>query len=155
MNDLLFDRVHKGWEFTRGLTLDLLRRLDQPELLYEPGGGLGAFWKQFRHLGRVQANYVEALETGTISFDLPKEGYQGGTSQADLLSYLTGLDNRLDSLLDAFDPSQKIAWPGSRIDLFDHLTRLVNHETLHHGEFVAYMGQLGKPFPPSWKALGL
>ena len=64
------------WIFARGLTLELLDPLTDLELSQVPGGNLGPVWKQFRHVGRLQECYVEALNTKTISFDHDKQALQ-------------------------------------------------------------------------------
>ena len=58
MTDL--DLFKSEWNFTRKLTLELLDSLTDVELSKSPGGDLGPFWKQFRHVGRLQECYVEA-----------------------------------------------------------------------------------------------
>ena len=87
------DSFLRAWSFTRGLTLDLLDALDAETLLYSPGPGLGPFWKHFRHVGRVQENYTEALGTGGIHFEVT-DSYSGGPSSGDLSAYLRSVDNQ-------------------------------------------------------------
>jgi len=49
-----------------------------------------------------------------------------------------------------------IDWgPGDAPDVATHMHRLVEHEILHHGQWVAYVRLLGRPFPRSWGLWGL
>ena len=139
------------WLFTRGLTRDLLESLDHEGLMYSPGTGLGPLWKQFRHVGRVQENYVEAMQTRRIRFDWT-DTYRGGPSRDSLGAYLRAVDERMDEVLRTTDDDIEIDWSGEPIPIGEHLQRLVAHETLHHGQWVVYVQLMGGSFPPSWAA---
>ena len=151
MEDAAF---RSSWDFTRGLTLDLVGTLDTGALEFAPGPGLGPMWKQFRHVGRVQENYVEALEGGRIRFAVT-DTYRGGASSDDLAAYLRSVDDRMNRVLDSIAGDVEIDWGEERIPLDMHLDRLVAHETLHHGQWVVYLRLRGEPFPPTWSAWGL
>ena len=146
-----YERFRGQWNFLRRLTLDLLGAAD---LGYSPGKGLGPFWKQFRHVGRFQANLLDALDTGRVDFGAPTEGYQGGADRDALAAYLSGLDEWMNAALGQADWARTIDWEGRSIDLADHCMRLAEHETLHDGEWVAYLRLAGRAFPPSWRAWG-
>jgi DinB superfamily len=51
------DLFKNEWVFTRSLTLDLLDSLTDAELAKSPSPRVGPFWKQFRHVGRLQECY--------------------------------------------------------------------------------------------------
>src|SRR5438270_6776378 len=112
--------INEIWTFTRGLTNDLLGALDDEALGYSPGSGLGPSWKQFRHVGRVQENYVEALETRRIVFDVT-DTYRGGPSRDGLAGYLRSVDERMEMILGSIDPNAEIDWDGDTIPLDVHL----------------------------------
>jgi uncharacterized damage-inducible protein DinB len=148
-------RFTEEWKFDRQLTADLLRTLSHEELLWSPSESVGALWKQFRHLGRVQENYMKALETGRVNFDT-QGGYRGTADGAALLHYLQELDKQLASKVANADDDQMIEWfGGERITAFEHLRRMMSHETLHHGQLIVYFRLMNKPFPDSWKIWGL
>lgn len=143
------------WRFTRGLTLDLLSSLNPDELAYSPGQNLGPLWKQFRHLGRIQENYADALDSGTIRFTVDRARGQEARHQAALHDYLCSLDQELFDRVTGLDFSRTIDWFGQSVGVYEHLMRLASHETLHHGQWVVYLKLLDKNFPPSWSAWGL
>ena|SRR5687768_1013210 len=155
MENEAIDRFEAQWRSTRGLTRDLLESLKPSELAFSPGSHLGPFWKHFRHLGRVQENYLRALGTGRIVFGFDGAGYSGDASKKPLLDYLDRLDVRLKQKLRTHDAARKIDWFGSSIDAYTHLMRLADHEILHHGMFVVYVRLLAREFPPSWAPWGL
>ena len=144
----------EAWSFARGLTLDLIDTMDGEDLLFTPGPSLGPFWKQFRHVGRVQENYLGALETGRIRFDWT-DTYRDGPSRDALAAYLRSVDERLWRVLASVDEDLDVDWDGERISIDVHLQRLIAHETLHHGQWVVYIRLTGGSFPPSWSAWGL
>jgi uncharacterized damage-inducible protein DinB len=116
---------------------------------------LGPFWKHFRHLGRVQENYLQAIESGRVAFGFDNTTYKDGASRQPLVDYLDRVDQRLTRAMTTFDAARRIDWFGNSVDAYTHFTHMANHETLHHGMFVVYMRLLGRSFPPSWAAWGL
>ena len=143
------------WTFTRGLTLELLDSLTDTELAYAPATGLGPFWKQFRHVGRLQECYQEALNTKKITFDYGNKRYRAGCSQDGLRIYLQQLDQELLQAVGKLDWNMSIEWEGETATVFQHLMRMLAHEILHHGQWILYARLMGKKMPPSWKAWGV
>lgn len=142
------------WEFARSLTETLLAQCDPDDLRAEPIAGLAPLWKLFRHIGRVHANYLEAVGTGAVSFTPHTGGFSGPVSRAALLAYFQELAEKHRAVFEAAPGDQVIDWGDERVDLSTHLTRLISHESLHHGQLILIWRQLGHPFPPEWAAWG-
>jgi uncharacterized damage-inducible protein DinB len=155
MADDLTIRFQAKWAFARGLTRDLLQFADGPDLAFRPSDRLGPLWKHFRHLGRVQENYLRAIETGKVVFGFHGTSYSGDASKRTLLDYFDRLDARLEEQLRVVGVNRSIEWFGSTVDVHEHLMRMADHEVLHHGMFIVYMRLLGKDFPPSWAHWGV
>jgi|SRR5690242_4940305 uncharacterized damage-inducible protein DinB len=155
MNKSLLERFESQWWFARSLTRDLLESLEPHELSFTPGVNLGPFWKHFRHLGRIEENYLEALETQKVTFGFENTTYRGDASRQDLLNYLDRVDQRLKQAITTLDPERPVDWFGKAVDTYAHFTRMVDHELLHQGMFVVYIHLLGRPFPRSWRFWGL
>lgn len=149
------DLFKSEWTFTRGLTLELLDSLTDAELGNAPGPGLGPFWKQFRHVGRLQECYLEALNTKRIRFDYGNKRYQGGCSKGALKAYLQELDRELLHATEKLDWNLSVDWEGKPVSVLQHLMRMVAHETLHHGQWIFYARLMGKKLTPGWKAWGV
>src|SRR5438093_8389487 len=101
MTDL--DLFKSEWKFTRALTLELLDSLTDAELGEAPGPDVGPFWKQFRHVGRLQECYQEALNSKKIRFDYKNKRYRGGCSKNALRAYLRALDRELVQAVERVD----------------------------------------------------
>jgi uncharacterized damage-inducible protein DinB len=143
------------WNFTRGLTLELVESLTDAELGETPGRGLGPFWKQFRHVGRIQECYLEALRSGKIQLDYENKRYRGGCSKDLLRAYLQDLDRELLRAVGNLNWDLTIDWDGEAVNVLQHLMGLVAHETLHHGQWIVYARLLGKKTPSGWNAWGV
>jgi uncharacterized damage-inducible protein DinB len=149
------ERFRIQFAFDRALTIDLLQSLSTQELQWSPGSNVGEFWKQFRHVGRVQENYMNALDTGSVMFE-NRGSFSGGADGEALLSYLQRLNLELQSKLESIEENKTIDWFGQeQLTALDHLLRMMGHETLHHGQWIVYCKLMNKPFPKSWMVWGL
>ncbi|HEY7221138.1 MAG TPA: hypothetical protein VH985_22390, partial [Candidatus Binatia bacterium] len=80
MSDPLIDHFVAQWKFLRDLTKDLFESISQEEMERSPKANVGPWWKQFRHVGRVQENYLNALDTGAVKFGFEDATYRGRES---------------------------------------------------------------------------
>jgi len=140
---------------TEAVTLDLLESHTDGELWRSPGPSLGLFWMQFRHVGRLQECYQEALNTKKIRFDYGNKRYRGGCSKNALRAYLRALDRELVQAVERADWNASIEWEGEMVSVFQHLMRMLAHEILHHGQWILYARLIGKEMPPSWNTWGV
>ena len=144
-----------NFSYHRRRTRDLLQLLSDADLSFSPGPDQSPFWKHFRHIGRVQENYTDALASKKIAFSPRTAHYSGGLKKDSLLTYLQELDKRMLALLKSADSNLVIDWYGESVTLEQHLIRLAEHEVLHHGQFILYMTSLKRDFPESWAVWGL
>ena len=155
MTDPLIDHFISQWKFLRGLTRDLLETISQEDIVRAPSTSVGPWWKQFRHVARVQENYLNAIETGAAQFGFEGTTYRGRESKAELQHYLQRMDDRLNALLQSEIRQSEIDWFGKKLPVARHLLNLADHELLHHGQWILYARILGKQMPPSWKVWGV
>src|SRR5438445_8407787 len=132
------DLFKSEWKFTRGLTLELLDSLTDAELGEAPGPDVGPFWKQFRHVGRLQECYQEALNSRKIRFDYKNKRYRGGCSKNALRAYLRALDRELVQAVEGADWIATIEGEGEMASVFRHLMRMHVHDILHHEQCILY-----------------
>jgi hypothetical protein len=75
-------------------------------------------------------------------------------SKENLEAYMRHLDGDLLDALRGLTPDQlggRIEWGQTALTLRQHLLRLLQHETLHHGMWVFYAKIADLPLPPSWQ----
>ena len=148
----------KEWQGTRALTFDLLHSLPYAVMNFSPHPDFGTFARQIRHLGDIQACYLLALQTGTMDFSARSRQRALEQSKDHLDAYLQDLDGQLSDLLRGQSPERQakpIAWEGEQVTVLQHLMRLLQHESLHHGILAFYAKIADLPLPPSWRAWAL
>ncbi len=50
-----------------------------------------------------------------------------------------------------YDEDFIVAWPGFRSNLMNHITALIAHERLHHGQLISYFTMSGFDLPTKFK----
>jgi uncharacterized damage-inducible protein DinB len=155
MKSDLLDHFLAQWSFLRSLTYDFIESTSESDLSSSPSSGVSPLWKQFRHVGRVQENYLSALDSGVIKFTTEGCSFVGGSDKQRILSYLRDLDDKLQGTLKSIVPSISIHWFGERLPLAKHLLCLADHEVIHHGQWMVYRSISGGKFPPTWSVWGL
>ncbi|SRR5579875_116090 len=146
-------RFAKTWQFTRSLTYDFLKVLNEESLSYSPHPAFGNLGKQIRHLGDVQECYVRALETGVADFSRKRMDLSMESSLEKLTHHLREMDNYLYDALSKYtaDPlKQEIKWPTTRLSVLEHLFLLPQHEAIHQGQWSLAARQHGIDLPKTW-----
>ncbi len=107
---LLID-IHRGLliDIHRGLLIDIHRGLSDQQLTLTLPPNMGSLGKQFKHIGRVQLGYVDALNTGRLNFWKPLGNPSLETSKSTLLSFLETNDRELLRLLQELTETQLLS----------------------------------------------
>jgi hypothetical protein len=95
------------------------------------------------------------LNSKKIRFDYQNKRYRGGCSKNALKAYLRALDRELVQAVERVDWNAPIEWGDEMAGVFQHLMRMLAHETLHHGQWILYARLMGKSLPQGWKAWGV
>src|SRR5258708_6964451 len=146
------------WNFTRAETLEILNSLDNEQLQFKPQGEKWQtlYW-QFGCIARTQLVYAKAIETGKIDFSLfeseklpKKDQYQTKVLIKNFLeeanqTWLEAIQGK------SKDEDFKITWPGYNQNLLTHISSLISHERLHHGQLISYFTLAGFELPPGFK----
>ena len=151
---MALEDINAEWHWARNLTIELLNACSETDLMFELNDSSGVLWKQFRHIGRVHENYLTSIEAGTAQFDTASGTYTYGNSKTDLLNYFDILQTRHQATLKDLSTSTTVSWFGEQISMELHITRLLSHETLHHGQLIFYWRALGNEFTPEWESWG-
>ena len=148
----------KEWAQTRQLTYDLLAALPYAVMNFSPHPDFGTFARQIRHIGDIQACYLLGLQTGRMDFKARPRQRALEQSKEHLEAYLRDLDTQLSEVLRTLageQPTRPIAWEDGEVSALQHLMRLLQHETLHHGMLALYARVADLPLPASWRIWAL
>lgn len=154
MQQIEASTINSEFHWARGLTQDLLKNCTESDLNSRLRPEFGPLWKQFRHIGRVHENYLHAMNTGKIEFGFKNCSYSGGASKEALLAYFDQLTYRHNLELAKSSSDLTIDWFGDVTTKPIHVSRLIAHETLHHGQLILCWRALNNSFPKSWSSWG-
>lgn len=146
-----------GWRETRQLTMDFLECVTIEQLnerLNRPG--LNSFAKQVWEMAMVQRAFLEVMEGKPLRFDAVEEATFGEVEyiikeKDELISLLSTTDELFERIIsNTEDWSEDVSMFGATMPKWSVLETIIRHETLHHGQFAAYMYTMNIPFPKSW-----
>src|SRR3989344_8231560 len=87
--------ILNNWNFHRDLTLDILENLSEEQLNLTVGKNMGTLGAQFRHIGRVQTQYIEAIENKKLGKIQEEYKPEIAKSKKELLDYLQNTNERM------------------------------------------------------------
>lgn len=147
----------KGWKETRHLTLDWIEALSVEQLNQElPRPGLNSYTKHIYEMGEVQRIYTAVLagekpdmgKVTSLTFESEK---MVAKTKDELKQFLNECDEQFYEVVGKVeDWEEKVLVFGVDIPKFGVIELLTRHETLHHGQFIAFGYILGIQFPQSW-----
>lgn len=148
----------RQWNFTRSETEEILESLNEKCLKFRPKGKQ---WKrmvdQFLCIARAQSVYTRAIETGWIDFSLFSnpdflKRFEI-EKREDLIKLLKQVDNEWIKAIRGKRKEEEflVAWPGFKQNLVNHISSLIAHERLHHGQLITYLTLEGVEIPPKFK----
>ncbi|MGH2395722.1 MAG: DinB family protein [bacterium] len=140
-----------AWRAARALTYDFLRSLPYAIMNFSPHPGFGTLARQIRHVGEIQACYLEAVTTGQMDFAARPHQRALEQSKERLDAYLQEQDAALLEVLAEADLGRSIKWSSGSVTLLTHLLLLLQHETLHHGMWIFYAKIAELDLPLSWR----
>ncbi len=155
--EVILETLLKGWRETRQLTLDWIDALPLKQLNQElPRPGLNSFTKHIYEMGEVQKIYTTVLRGEEPSMEkvtgltFESEGVIAKTKE-ELKQFLTACDESFDEVVSKVKNwEEKVSVFGVEVPKFGVVELLIRHETLHHGQFIAFGYILGVQFPQSW-----
>ncbi len=155
--DRIVEMLITAWRESRQLTLDFLREVPLEALNHKlPRPGLDTLAKHLLEMALVQQAYTEVLKGNELDFSAVA-GITFG-QQDYVLEDKTEIEKILQEADTAlFETMQKITEWEAQVEIFgERMTRssvlelMIRHETLHHGQIIAFSYLLGITFPKSW-----
>ena len=141
------------WQHTRGMTIEFLEGASDDCLDFRPGPAFSTIREQARHLICVQGMYHLGLRGMPVDFSGKESYYEGPVDAPSLIAGLRAADDELADLLaqirrngDEFE----IDWYGNLLGIAGYGAVFVQHEALHHGQWVVHARLGGFPTPIGW-----
>jgi hypothetical protein len=100
----------------------------------------------------VRGVYNEALSTGKADFSRIREHYSGPLTREALLAALNEKQQAFMDALDGFDTSRTIDFSGTAFEFEVFLCEVIQHESIHHGQWSVYAAAGGFATPKSWQS---
>lgn len=159
MNKLLAAPFH-SWKFHRTLALDLLKSLSHEQLSLTVGNNMGTLGQQFRHIAKIELEYLDAIKNKKISVKPGRLEKSVSESRESLLKIFDNTEKELTEILNSIEYQENYMidwkeWNMGEMNLIDHIQALADHNNLHNGELIVYARTHNFPFPKSWEPWGL
>jgi DinB superfamily len=149
------ESFREAWQDVRKLTYEFVGSLPAERWSYSPHPAYAPLCKQVRHLVCVQGVYQQGFVEGRADFARKHEHYRGSLERAELLAALLAKDAELDAILgrmgDAGAARFELDFFGRKRSFSRYAAILVQHESIHHGEWALYAALGGFSTPPGWK----
>jgi len=154
---IILGTLLRGWKETRRLTLDWIDTLSLEQLNQElPRPGLNSYTKHIYEMGEVQKMYMDTLtgeepnmeKVTSLTFESEKVAVK---TKEKLKQFLSECDEKFYMAVDKVkDWEEKVSIFGVDVPKFGVIELLIRHESLHHGQFIAFGYIIGVQFPQSW-----
>ena len=158
MNSILIDEFERSWNFVHSMTMDFINVVPDLRWDFSPHPRYGNFSRQIRHLVRVQRTYIRSFLSR--EYNIQEEHYScysGNSSRLALTEALLENNKNLKQLLASLrleDISKfKVTLQPMNITLgfSEYCTMIIQHESIHHGQWCFYATIGGFDTPKSWK----
>jgi uncharacterized damage-inducible protein DinB len=154
---VILETLLRGWKQTRQLTLDWIDALTLEQLNQElPRPGLNSFTKHIYEMGEVQKIYTAVLKgeepemERVITLTFESEKVVAKTKE-ELKQFLSECDEAFNEAVSKVKNwEEKVLVFGIEVPKLGVVELLIRHETLHHGQFIAFGYILGVRLPQSW-----
>lgn len=147
----MVDGFLKRWRIVSNMTVDFLEAASEELLDFRPGLVFRTVREQAVHLTKLRGIYQSALAGQQPDYSRGEEFAPASAERLDIVEGLRARDRELEDLLEAIRPAAetvRLAWHNMSIADFE--VHHVQHETLHHGQWIAHASLLGHAQPTAW-----
>jgi hypothetical protein len=111
----------------------------------------GPFSRQLRHVVRGRGVYNAALVTKKFDWSASREHYRGPPTREALMLALDEKQREFLALLPTADVAAKIYYGETDFTFDNFLCEIIQHESIHHGQWSVYAALGGFETPRSWQ----
>lgn len=149
-------QIETTWSMVEGthkMRDELLDRLTDADLAFNPGGANLPFGAVCREMGEVERAYVDSFKNLKQNFDYRHADTQVERSLDALKAWLHALDAEMQAALDAFTAdtiTSQIERGGWSVDIKSQLEIYLQALLIFFGKASVYVRALNKPLPDSF-----
>jgi hypothetical protein len=159
MADDRTDHFRQNFEWLHRMTLDFVDAIPDDRWDYTPdpphaggaGGRFGPFCKQLRHVIQARGVYTTAMITKSCDFSRSHEYYGGPLTREALRRALVESRAHFLDALEALDITIPIDFGGTPFHFDNFACEVIQHESIHHGQWSVYAALGGFATPRSWQ----
>jgi hypothetical protein len=141
----------RHWGFVHSMTLAFAEETPDEHWDFSPHTRFAPFSKQLRHIVCVRGMYRDYLRDGQADFARKHEQYRGGLSREELIPALIRKHKEMMNVVSAIDDGTKIEFMGKTLEFPEFAHVIVQHESIHLGQWSIYAALAGFETPMLWK----
>jgi uncharacterized damage-inducible protein DinB len=142
----------RNWKWVHVMTVHFVEAVPDERWDFTPDPGrFGPFCRQLRHVVRGRGVYNAALRTKRAEWSTSGEHYAGPLTRDALLQALDEKQQEFLALLPAVDVEAPIYFGDAAFTFDNFLYEMVQHESIHHGQWSVYAALGGFATPRSWQ----
>jgi len=149
------EAFREAWHDVRKLTYEFVEALPAERWSWSPHPSYAPLAKQVRHLVCVQGVYHQGFRERHADFARKHDHYRGSLERGELVAALRAKDAELERILgelgEAGAERFEIDFFGRKRSFSRYAAIVVQHESIHHGEWGLYAALGGFSTPPGWK----
>lgn len=160
--------IIEEFSFHSQLILDLLKPLNNEDLLEQPVVKCGSFGKQFRHILDIRKSYFESLTSNILDYYRNDVNHALESDKDSLIMEHEKLNIQIVKTIESYnsedfetrtiDGTLVLKYLGETYRVISPkqaITLLIEHEIFHEGELAIYYRATNRNFPKSWFIWGL
>jgi hypothetical protein len=158
MADERTEHFRHNFEWLHRMTLDFVDAVPDDRWDYTPtprgdgaAGRYAPFSRQLRHVVRVRGVCTTAMTTKVADFSRGHEYYSGPVTREALRQALIESRERFLAELEALDTTMPIDFSGTPFHFDNFACEVIQHESIHHGQWSVYAALGGFETPRSWQ----
>jgi uncharacterized damage-inducible protein DinB len=142
----------KNWAWVHRMTVDFVIVVPADKWEFTPAPGrFGPFCRQLRHVVRGRGVYNEAMRTKKAEWSSSAKHYSGSLTREALLAALDDMQREFLAALESIDVAAPINFGEAAFTFENFLYEMIQHESIHHGQWSVYAAAGGYETPRSWQ----
>jgi hypothetical protein len=156
MSDTRIEHFRQNWNWLHRMTLDFVDAVPDEKWEFTPDprgarGRFGPFCIQLRHVIRVRGVYTAAMITKAADFSRSREHYVGPLTRNALREAAVNSHALFLATLETLHTEVPIDFNGTPFSFDNFACEVVQHESIHHGQWSVYALLGGFETPRTWQ----